>query len=128
MRVNLRNVKYSIDEIKLMLKKYNIELISTYKNVKTKIVVRELDIGYMAYVTLGSILKSTSVSYFDSRNPYAIYNMNLWLKNNNKKFKIISKRYKGINYKVKIVCEKDGNIIHAYWNNVRRKNFGCDVL
>jgi len=85
---------YSTQNIILFLTKNNskLELISKYKNSKTKLVLRDIN-GYLYTQSWGDTqyLRMPSLAY--KGNPYSIQNIKLWCKLNNKPYKLLSMKY-----------------------------------
>jgi len=94
------------EKIKENIKKLGYDLISKeYKNMKSKIIVKDFDGFY--YVTEWRKLREKCFpAKFHISNPYTIKNIKLWLNLNNKSFILLSDTYEGCQEKLKCKCLK----------------------
>jgi len=78
-------------------------------------------------LTFNEFKNRTGYNKFHPSNPYTLKNIALWLKINNKRFKIYSKKYKKANIDLQWKCLKRdcGEIFEYSWNKISQKNIGC---
>lgn len=121
-----KNNKYSIYNIKLFLKNNNIdlELLSNkYITNITKLILKD-KFGYY-YTSLWCNLQIKHTPFFvDIHNEFTINNLKLWCILNNKKYTLLSKKYKGAFNKLKFRCNICNKIFYMMWSNLQRDR-GC---
>lgn len=120
--------KHTIEEVNETVKKMGYELISKeYKNNKQKIELKDKE-GYYYSVEYNSLANcNVTPDKFNKSNPYTIQNIGLWVKNNNKLFKLIEDQlYIGSGKKLRWQCLKDGckEIFELAWAQVYQ-GIGC---
>lgn len=73
----------------------------------------------MLYLTHHAIVKK--------QNPYSIYNIQQFIKNNNSKTVVLSKKWEDGHTKIKLKCEKCGREYECIWNHIyTNKKFTCN--
>lgn len=93
-----------------------------YKNRESKIVVMNKE-GYMGLCRIGSLMNNQDVKFFFSKNPYTLYNIELWISKNNLPYKLLSKEYINSNTKMAMLCPKHG-VFYISWNKLLQGQ-GC---
>ena len=63
--------------------------------------------GYLVYSSIINLRANKQTLIFATTNPYTIYNIELWIKLNNKKIELISEKYEGNNKDMKWLCKND---------------------
>ena len=119
-------LKYNIEDIKNKLKTNNLKWIEgEYLGCNSKILVETKE-GYKAFLLLSTFMNGDKLpKLFHSKNPYTIYNINLYLKiNYGEKYKVISNEYKNNSEKLKVICSIHGEF-EAPWKYLR-KGQGCE--
>lgn len=102
------------------------ELISKeYKDFNSKMISKNSS-GYIGIITFCNLKDGRKPRYFHSKNEYAIQNIKLWLKINNKKIELISKEYIHAKSKMKWKClnKKCNLIFHTAWAQIQ-SGVGC---
>ena len=120
--------KKSVEEVKEIISKFNLELIGEiYTNNKDKIITKDSE-GYYYSVVLSSVIRNFAPEKFHISNIYTIQNIRLWCKLNNKPFKLLSDIFEGHRKKLKWKCLKEdcGEIFERSWDNIYIKDKGCD--
>lgn len=113
--------KYSKEEIVDVLRAKNYEPIGEIKNISTKVLCKTIE-GYLVLVSPSGILRrNDNAQVFSQYNPYTIYNINIWIKNNGYTCKLISKEYKNSKEKLEWECEC-GEHYFKSWNEVNADN------
>jgi hypothetical protein len=117
---------FVIYNIKLyLLKNYkNRKLVSEkFINEKTKIILTDNN-GYLYTSLSGNLLKKEYTRLVDVANKYSIHNLHLWLKYNNKNFKLLSNEYKGCDAKLLFKCNKEncGELFEMSWHDISQGN------
>lgn len=113
--------KYTKDEIKNILQENGYIVIGEIINLGTKVLCETKE-GYRVMVTPSALKnRGDTPKIFSVYNPYTIYNINLWIKNNNLTCKLLSDTYKNSKEKLKWECEC-GEPYFASWNDVSSDN------
>jgi len=100
--------KYTLEEVREIVRKYGFELVSkVYVNNKEKLILKD-KYGYLYAIKLDHIFRDSNHKPFHIRNPYAIHNIKLWCKLNNKPFELLSDKHVGTLLNLKWKCLKDG--------------------
>lgn len=115
--------KYNIDNVRDLLKKYNITLLETkYIDAKTKMLCMDSD-GYYVYIVLSNFLDRGSIGKrFDKSNNHTINNVNHYLELNNVHFKCISENYNNASEYLLFKCSLCGCVIKSRWRNVNKSD------
>ena len=72
--------KYSMEEVKSVCENLGLELKSNeYVKVKDNLLVECRENGYLAYISLGSMLRGSTPMWFAKINPYTIRNIQIWM-------------------------------------------------
>lgn len=122
-------IKHTEKFIKELLFKNNYEFI----NIDKKFVNFIDKEGYKYHIQKFNAVKHIEqqinfyLSRFQSRNIYAIYNINLWLSNNKKTFHLVSNEYYGVNKKLLFHCDNPGcdHDFESSWRSIHSKGAGC---
>lgn len=114
------NDLFAIYNINKILMKMNLYLLDDeYKGLCKKYNLVDMDCGYMYHVDISNIiLKNRVPQRFGTRNPYTIYNINLYTKINNMDCVLLSEKYVNSHDKLKWACKNCGNI---YYRNIVRQ-------
>lgn len=108
--------KYNDNEVKDILNGYGYEMIGcSYKNSKVKMTILDIKNRYLGYINLEFILANNgTIRLWHKTNPYSMYNINLFLKNNNIPTYTIDEEYENRNKKLmKWVCSECGDIFEC---------------
>lgn len=85
--------KYTFEEVKGFVRDLGYELLSKeYKDNKQKLILKDIE-GYLYSTKLNTLKTGSIPSKFDITNIYTIYNIELWLKLNNKHLILLTKEY-----------------------------------
>jgi hypothetical protein len=86
----------------------------------------ETENGYKAMMSISDIKRGQHYYVFSKANPYTIYNIKKWIKDNNKQYDLLSDDYIDAYSKLTLVCKEDGckNIWDSYWSNMS-SGAGC---
>lgn len=87
--------KYTSEEVLKIVGDYGYEILDfKYKNTKTKMRIRDVKDGYMACINLEYLIVNDGrIRLWHKTNPYSIYNINLYMKNNNINTYTLDKEY-----------------------------------
>lgn len=111
--------KYKNEEVKKIFNDKGYELMEDYINVKTKMKVKDNN-GYLLNCSLDLFLNGTP-QIFHKCNPYTIENIKLWIKLNNKKYKLKSEVYVNNSDYLLLECPIHGEFKMS-WNNMLHGN------
>ena len=108
----------SIDEINNRLKEYNFNLLSEYKNARTKLKI-ECENGHIMYRTWNNIKKSNQLTCTKCEHGRESINID-YIQNFLSKFnyKLLSKEYNNAHEKLKVQCDK-GHVFYKTWNKLQ---------
>jgi transcription elongation factor Elf1 len=126
------NEKYTLEKIKEKLLKYGFVLDDNqeYINANTKIDFHDGE-GYRYSFSMHCLDSAYKREFkvgrtFEKRNKYALENMKLWLKKNNKKFSFTCEEYKGSHCSnIVFECEICNHKWITAWSNIYSSNTGC---
>jgi len=112
-----------IDGYKIKLKNMGYLILEEYRNKRNTMSFSVEDTnGYKHIGTAYSLLTGKS-SIVNISNPFTLYNISLWLKNNNKEFQLISEEYIKHDEKLLFCCNTCNNIFYLTWMELSR---GCE--
>lgn len=80
------------------------------------------DNGYKYKLKYDAVLRGQKPDAISKNNPFAIDNINTFLKNNNKEFICVSEQYMGRDYLLEFKCLKCGEPIFSKWKNMNKKD------
>ncbi len=110
--------RYDYNEVVDLLNDLGYVLLdNTYKNARTLLNIKDNN-GYLYKCILDSLLRGGKPRIADSRNPYSIYNIILWLTLNNKDFILLSDKYIGKDDNLIWKCTKCNHIWNTSWHSV----------
>jgi hypothetical protein len=126
------NKKYDLNEIrnKLLFYGFMLEENQKYKNANTKIDFYDND-GYKYSFSMHCLDSAYKRGFtvgrkFEKRNKYALYNINLWIKINNKPYTFFCEEYKGSHTSnIIFKCEVCNFEWQTAWSNVYSNDTGC---
>lgn len=111
-----------------LLSKYNLTF---KKELEDNCFLAEDNFGYR-YKTSKRQLQNNirrnvkSLDKFNLKNPYSLYNINIWIKQNKADIELVSTEYKGMTKELVWKCKKCGNIFKRSFGNVKSKSsFYC---
>lgn len=120
-----KTTKLTLEEIKqIFIDKGYIPLFNEYKNVDEKLLIQSKE-GYKFLCAIKHFKKGHVPSLTNTNNPYSIYNINLWLKLNNKDFVLLSDKYMKAKDKLKFKCLIDNYTWESTWDKIYNCNQGC---
>ena len=120
------SIKLTYIEVKKYIENLGYKLISKeYINNREKLIIKD-KYGYYYTIKLNNLKAGYFPSIVEKRNPYAIQNIKLWCKINQKPFELISEIYEEKDKKLQWKCLKEecGEIFKSSWNGIRN-NYGC---
>lgn len=94
----------------------------TYLGVTLTPLICHDKFGYKYKLTYDSILRGIKPSFVSKSNQFSIYNINVFLKNNNKDFTCVSNEFIDRNHLLEFVCNRCNETIFAKWINI----YKCD--
>lgn len=110
--------KYTLEEVKeLFIKKGYNPLFDEYKNGRIKMTAETKE-GYKIYTTLDGLLSKFKASIIGNGNIYTIENIKLWLKLNNKPYKLLIETYIESGEKLQLIDDK-GYKLSTSWENLK---------
>lgn len=114
--------KLTYEEVYNTFKEYGYELLDKeYKNRKEKMDIIDED-GYKYKVSYGMLNNlNTKFPYVHQNNPYSIYNIKQYLKNNSIELELLEKEYISNTYKMKCKCSC-GEIFNTSWASISKKH------
>ena len=120
---------YRFDNVKLWLKLNNYDLVLCDDNIwntsrdKLKFIDKN---GYIIYSPWIKVMYNTYYNPFHVSNPYTVYNIKVWLKNNKPNYELISTEYLGYTQNLKFRCNIHGefeiDLSHLF---ILEENRGC---
>ena len=117
-------LKYNTEDIKNKLKENSLKWINgEYKNRNSKITVETKE-GYKTIALIGTLMNGAYPKIFFSKNPFTIYNINIWVKNNTN-YKLLSNNYINSCSKLSLSCKEHGEF-KISWSKLFQGQ-GCPV-
>ncbi len=110
----------TIQEIEEIIKINNYSYIEDYYEGEQRRVIILDSFGYKHDVLLSSIINNKNPEKFSIRNPFTLYNIDLWLKLNNSVYSLIDNQYAGYHNKMKFHCPKCNDIFYCSLGNILR--------
>ena len=116
--------KIDIEETKKIFKKYGYNIFrDCIKSSKEKITAEKN--GYLYYISLEFLkVNEGSGRLWHKTNPYSIYNINKWLKENNINTYTIDGEYKSLTDKMNWICVECGNVYKDTFEHIKSKKHG----
>lgn len=118
--------KYTYDKVEVIINNLGYELIdNNYTDITTKLKIKDSE-GYYYLVLLSSLMYNYKPRKTHKSNPYAIQNIKLWLKLNNKLLELLSSDYKNNSSYLKWKClnEDCEGIFETSWASIQQGS-GC---
>lgn len=116
--------KYNYEMAKRIVEEKGFKLLSeTFESINQSLII-ESEEGYLFKTHLNGIIRGNNFNYFDSRNPYTIKNINLWILLNNRKLMLIDNKFISAKYKMRFKCLICNDIFESNWNNIKSGK-GC---
>lgn len=99
-------VKYTCKQAKDIFKGFGYDLLNeNYKNSKTKMTAINTETGYLIYINLEFLMNNNGTArLWHKTNPYSIYNINLYFKNNKINIRTFDDEYVNLKHKMKWKC------------------------
>ena len=105
MEVHFIRVKWDIDKARQLFKDKELILDETnYINCNTRMKCHDKN-GYYYYTTIDNLQTNKQPQKFHQQNPYTLFNLKNYIKENNCNSEIISTEYIGSKSKIKLKCE-----------------------
>lgn len=106
------------NSIKLELESKNIKLAGIYKKSSIPVEAMTED-GYKVMIIMSNFRRGTNPLIFSTKNPYTIYNIKLWLKQNKSHFELLSNDYKGRDCLLEFKCIEDNHKWNKSWHDIK---------
>lgn len=114
-------MKHNYKEVKNdFIKRGYIPLFTEYKNCDTKLKFMNKE-GYKGIITQSHLKDIDNYSYFSKRNPFVIYNINLYCEENKLLCRVYNQEYKGIDDFLKVKCLVCGKDFYTTWHTISSK-------
>lgn len=123
--------KISIENMKELCLKHNLELVENEYIDSKNIVVKDKD-GYFYRTTITTIRNNGKMCKFHKLNPHTLENMKLFIKLNNIPISINDNDFNNKNFSVRntyipIYCSECGNTFNATWSQITlNKRYRCE--
>ena len=91
-----------------------------YKGVTKTDLICEDNLGYKYMVVYNEIMSGKHPRHVIKSNPFAIYNINKYLENNNLDFECISDKYHDKKAQLDFICKRCGEMISKNWDSINR--------
>jgi len=110
-----RSKKQILEDFNRTLKENEIEQLSEFTTTESYIRVKDRD-GYKYRINAGTFLNNNGIlnGKFSSRNEYALENLDFYIKNNNSKTKVLSKKTPKDTEKLILECGECGEIFEQF--------------
>lgn len=119
--------KYDSEFLAKILKDKGLTILGEVKTSNNKVLCKTQE-GYLVFaVPLGIIRRNDTPLVFSKYNPYTIYNIKIWLKNNNiNSIELLSDVYVSSTSKLKWLCKNCGKEFEASWDSVLQGKRYCN--
>ena len=118
MKKSLKDKFYNLKGFVILDKNYEEDV-----NIKLNCIDND---GYKYYISWESLRHSKEPKKFISSNPHTIYNIKLWLRKNEIKYKLLSNEYVNNNSKLKFKC-CNNHIFDVTWSHFYNSNSRCPI-
>lgn len=119
--ISVDALKKDFENIKREFKENGLEILDTeYINSKQKLKCKTKE-GYLTQVCYSNIHSGQGYYIFHKSNPYTLYNINTYIRNNNIKTTLLSDKYIGQLDKMEWKCPICGNSFMASWASFKNK-------
>lgn len=116
--------KYTYEIAKRIVEQKGFKLLSqNFKSINEYLIIESQE-GYFFQTTLNAIIRGNNFNYFDSRNPYTIQNINLWIRLNDRKLMLMNDTFINAKYKMRFKCLVCHDVFDSNWNNIKSGK-GC---
>ena len=124
--MNNKRIKWNIEKARNFYKKHKLELLEEkYINNSIPMKCKNID-GYLCQISLGNLQSGQTPFPFIKSNPYTIYNIKKFLKDNNANLELLSTEYMDNSTPLKLKC-RCGNIFYRPLARVKdKKLFLCE--
>jgi len=111
--------KLNIEDIQTYLQSFGYELISKeYVNIRENIIIKDNN-NYYYKISLADFKYGVRPKFVHSANPYSIYNIKLYLKNNKDNFKLLSSKYENEDSNL-VLCDNEGYYYSLTWRTLKK--------
>ncbi len=119
--------KYSKEFLKTVLENKEYEVIGEIKSSNDKVLCKTKE-GYLVLpIPQGIIRRNDDACIFSKYNPYTIYNINIWLKNNNiDSIELLSDTYINSSNKMRWKCKNCNTEFEASWCSIQSGKRYCN--
>lgn len=115
-KISKNKTKWTDEVLKQYIKeKLNMIILAIERNRKYIELTLMDKNGYKYVSRLTNILHNKEMGIVHAKNPYSLYNMKLWLKNNNKNFIVCSDKYINEKVKMKFLCLNCNEYFYNTW-------------
>lgn len=116
--------KYTNDEIQQILDPYGVKAL---EYISTKNVIAVDSCGYKYKIVLTNLLNREKLPHRYRGNPFALYNLSVYLKQNGSSLMVLSSDYSNCNKKIELLCPKhlDKGIQYKTLDYLLNKNCNC---
>ena len=113
--------KLDFNAVKDRISKIGYELISNkYVKMRADLIVKD-KYNYYYKVSLEDLSAGVKPKFVHPANPYSIYNIKLYLKNNKDNFILLSNKYENEDSNL-ILCDNEGYYYSLTWRTLKRRN------
>ena len=116
---------HNLEDVKKIFKEHGLELLENeYINNHTKMKAKIIDTEYLTTVELANLLSGQKWYIVHKSNPYSMYNIKIYLQNNNIPLEILTDEYinNSTKFKVKCAC---GKTYETTWASICNKKKYC---
>ena len=118
----------TFDELNKVIGDIGYNLLKDWGYSNKRMVLIEDCFGYRYEVFLSNLLAGHRPKLTCPHKNYSLYNISLWLINNNKTFKLINNNeYFGVSFPLEFCCLICNEIFYSSWGNIKCNNKGCSV-
>lgn len=125
MEKKTEKIKYTYEDFVRKVEEKEFEILDgEYIDCASRFLVKSKE-GYLCNVKAYSLITNRETRFFHPKNEHALYNIDLYLKNNNIQYKLLSKEYKEATDELEFECEEHGTFKRTF--KIIRKGRYCPM-